>query len=489
MLRGTDEGVTVARPGVGAIPQQQSRSGASTAAADRVVRVGRPHSRGRRHDVGYEVVSAAGAGAAVAVAGPGSSGHPVVLGALVLWCLVSYQRLPGLGGPLKRQLKPLAMTASIVLALVALLLAVGAVAAPVQTAATLSVTSAAGAAAIARVVRSRRAGAVRAIVVGDLMEIARWLDAWRDRADLEVVGAVLVEPETDTNILPRDLIGVPVSLSLGELPARVESWQADLVAFAPGFGLSQTDVRRAAWSLQDSRASIAVVGLFDAVAPHRITPAVVGGETLCEIEAPRRSRLLTAIKHVCDRVAAAVLLVLFAPVLAVMALVIRLDSKGPALFRQTRVGLNGTPFTVYKMRTMVGDADELKHRLAEANEHDGVLFKMRRDPRVTRVGHFLRRSSLDELPQLLNVLRGEMSLVGPRPFLPSETAEMSSDTLRRLAVKPGMTGLWQVSGRSDLGWDESVALDTYYADNWTLGGDAEIAARTVSAVLHAKCAY
>ena len=141
------------------------------------------------------------------------------------------------------------------------------------------------------------------------------------------------------------------------------------------------------------------------------------------------------------------------------------------------------------MRTMVSDADELKHRLAEANEYDGVLFKMKRDPRVTRVGRFLRRSSLDELPQLLNVLRGEMSLVGPRPFLPSETAEMEPDNLRRLAVKPGMTGLWQVSGRSDLGWDESVALDTYYADNWTLGGDAEIAMRTVSAVVGAKGAY
>jgi exopolysaccharide biosynthesis polyprenyl glycosylphosphotransferase len=413
----------------------------------------------------------------------------VVVVALVLWCLVSYQRFPVMGGPLTRQLKPLATTASVVLAFVALLLALGVVSGPVQTAATLSVASAAGAASLARVVRSRRAGAVRAIVVGDLMEIARWLEAWKDRSDLEVVGAVLVEPETDTDILPRDLIGVPVCLSLGELPARVESWQADLVAFAPGFGLSQSDVRRAAWSLQDSRASIAVVGLFDAVAPHRITPGVVGGETLCEIEAPRRSRLLVALKHVADRAAAAVLLVLFAPVLAAMALVIRLDSRGPAVFKQTRIGLNGAPFTVYKMRTMVTDAEEIKHRLAQVNEYDGVLFKIRRDPRVTRVGHFLRRSSLDELPQLLNVLRGEMSLVGPRPFLPSETAEMTSDSLRRLAVKPGITGLWQVSGRSDLGWDESVALDTYYADNWTLGGDAEIAVRTVSAVLGAKGAY
>ena len=455
-----------------------------------MIRVGRPYSTSRRVGVGFEVVAGLGTGAVVALMTSAGGGfHPLVVGALSLWCLITYQRFPVMGGPALHQLKPLATTAAVVLALTALLLAAGLVAGPVQTAVTLSVAAAAAAAGTVRVVRARRAGPVRAVVVGDLMEIARWLEAWGARPDVTVVGAVLVEPESDTDILPRDLLGVPLCLSMDELPARVESWQADLVAFAPGFGLSQTDVRRAAWSLQESRASIAVVGLFDAVAPHRIMPGVIGGETLAEIEAPRRSLVLTTVKHGLDRVAAALLLVLLAPVFGVMALVIRLDSKGPAIFAQTRVGLNGRPFTLYKMRTMISDAEEVKHRLAEINEYDGVLFKLRRDPRVTRVGQFLRRSSLDELPQLVNVLRGEMSLVGPRPFLPSETAEMSSDCLRRLAVKPGITGLWQVSGRSDLGWDESVALDTYYADNWTLGGDAEIAARTVRAVIGAKGAY
>jgi lipopolysaccharide/colanic/teichoic acid biosynthesis glycosyltransferase len=138
---------------------------------------------------------------------------------------------------------------------------------------------------------------------------------------------------------------------------------------------------------------------------------------------------------------------------------------------------------------MRSDAEALKSELMEDNEFEGVLFKMRSDPRITRLGAFLRRSSLDELPQLVNVLRGEMSLVGPRPSLPSETAVMRSDDLRRLAVKPGITGLWQVSGRSDLDWEESVALDTYYADNWSLGSDAQIALRTVGAVLNAKGAY
>ena len=496
-----DDGASAGRAGVSAtpIPQQaRPRVDASTGTAATtgttgttgdVARVGRPYSSNRRRDVGVEVLVAAGTALAVLAFAPVSPLHPVVLAAVALWCLASYERLPGLGGPLLRQLKPLAVNASVVLALASVTLMVGLVAVPVQTTTTLAVVAATAAAALVRIVRARRAGAVRAVVVGDLMEIARWLDAWRHRPDLTVVGAVLVEPETDTDILPRDLLGVPVCLSMDELPARVEAWQADLVAYAPGFGLSQQDVRRSAWTLEGSRAALAVVGLFDAVAPHRITPGIIGGETLCEIEPPRRSRLLTLLKHGFDRVAAAVLLVLLAPVLGLMALVVRLDSKGPALFRQTRVGHNGKPFTIYKMRTMVTDAEELKHRLAAVNEYDGVLFKMKRDPRVTRVGQFLRRSSLDELPQLVNVLRGEMSLVGPRPFLPSETAEMSSDDLRRLAVKPGITGLWQVSGRSDLGWDQSISLDTYYADNWTLGGDAQIAVRTVGAVLGAKGAY
>ena len=145
---------------------------------------------------------------------------------------------------------------------------------------------------------------------------------------------------------------------------------------------------------------------------------------------------------------------LASPLLLAMAVAVRLDSPGKALFTQTRVGRNGRHFKVYKMRTMVKDAEEIKSRPPDENEYDGVLFKMKRDPRITRVGHLLRKSSLDELPQLVNVLRGEMSLVGPRPALPSEVEVMDSDTLRRLAVRPGITGLWQVSGRSDLSCEQ-----------------------------------
>lgn len=205
-----------------------------------------------------------------------------------------------------------------------------------------------------------------------------------------------------------------------------------------------------------------------------------------EHDAARANRASTTVKATLDFVVGAVLLILVAPLLLVLMVGIRLDSAGPAIFRQVRVGKDGRPFEVLKLRTMVSDAEELKAGLATYNEYDGVLFKMKNDPRVTRFGALLRRSSLDELPQLINVLRGEMSLVGPRPSLPDEVAEMDEHTMRRFTVRPGITGLWQVSGRSNLGWDEAKVLDTYYAENWTVIGDLAILARTAKAVLSAE---
>ena len=170
----------------------------------------------------------------------------------------------------------------------------------------------------------------------------------------------------------------------------------------------------------------------------------------------------------------------FLPLLLAIAVAIRWDSRGASLFRQRRVGRGGTTFTMYKFRTMRTDADESRRRLSPTvNDCDGVLFKMRDDPRITRVGGVLRRYSLDELPQLINVVRGEMSLVGPRPALPHEVARYDVDPHHRLVVKPGLTGLWQVSGRSDLSWDESVRLDLHYVDNWSLALDLQIVLRTV----------
>ena len=178
------------------------------------------------------------------------------------------------------------------------------------------------------------------------------------------------------------------------------------------------------------------------------------------------------------------------PLFVVCWVLVRLTSAGPAFFHQTRVGKDGVEFKIFKFRSMYVDAEA---RLAEIRHHnlnsDGLLFKARRDPRVTGVGRILRRYSIDELPQLLNILNGTMSLVGPRPPLPSEVAQYGFDVRRRLLVRPGLTGLWQVSGRSDLSWDESVRLDLRYVENWSLGQDALILWKTLSAVMRGKGAY
>jgi len=208
--------------------------------------------------------------------------------------------------------------------------------------------------------------------------------------------------------------------------------------------------------------------------------------TVASVDAPPSRRASRIVKATLDLLLASILLVLVSPLLLMLMIGIRLDSPGSAVFRQVRIGRDGRPFEVLKLRTMVSDAEDLKADLLADNEYDGLLFKIKADPRITRLGVLLRRSSLDELPQLVNVLRGEMSLVGPRPSLPDEVAAMDEDALRRFTVRPGITGLWQVSGRSNLGWSEAKALDTYYAENWTVLGDLSILARTAKAVLSAE---
>jgi exopolysaccharide biosynthesis polyprenyl glycosylphosphotransferase len=195
------------------------------------------------------------------------------------------------------------------------------------------------------------------------------------------------------------------------------------------------------------------------------------------------------IKTTFDKVVALTALIVLAPVFAAIALAIRLSDRGPAVFRQTRVGKDEHPFTVYKFRTMVCDAEKQKSALATQNEGNGLLFKIRDDPRITPVGAWLRRYSLDELPQLWNVLKGDMSLVGPRPALPAEAAHYNYYVRRRLAVKPGVTGLWQVKGRSDLPWDEAVRLDVRYVEQWSLALDLQILWKTWSAVVRGSGAY
>jgi exopolysaccharide biosynthesis polyprenyl glycosylphosphotransferase len=228
--------------------------------------------------------------------------------------------------------------------------------------------------------------------------------------------------------------------------------------------------------------------LLDVAGP-RTTIRPTAGLPLLHLDHPGFTGIRWLIKSAFDRTAAFVGVVLLLPVLVAIALAIRLGDNGPALFRQTRVGKDGRLFTLYKFRTMVVDAESRKAQLVAQNDSDGLLFKMRRDPRITRVGGWLRRYSLDELPQLINVLIGDMSLVGPRPALPEETVSYGDHVRRRLAVRPGLTGLWQVNGRSDLPWDEAVRLDVRYVENWSFVLDLQILWKTWSAVVHGSGAY
>jgi lipopolysaccharide/colanic/teichoic acid biosynthesis glycosyltransferase len=208
--------------------------------------------------------------------------------------------------------------------------------------------------------------------------------------------------------------------------------------------------------------------------------------------APRGRRagvaVATGVKQILDRTGALLIIALILPILLAVIVAVRLDG-GPAFFTQVRVGRNGRTFRMVKFRSMVIDAEALKAKLMAANEGAGPLFKMRNDPRITRVGAFIRKYSIDELPQLFNVLSGSMSLIGPRPCLPAEAAKFTGREHRRHLVKPGLTGLWQVSGRSNLSWDESVALDLKYVDSWSLAMDIRIAAKTFGAVLASRGAY
>ena len=250
-------------------------------------------------------------------------------------------------------------------------------------------------------------------------------------------------------------------------------------------------LRRLAWQLERDEIDLIVASTLVDVAGDRTTIRPVDGLPMLHVEHPRLKGSARLVKAAFDRVGAVVLLTLSSPVLLVLCALVMFGpgGRGPAVFRQERVGKDGRLFMLFKFRTMVVNAEARLTELRNLNDTDGELFKMRKDPRVTPVGRWLRRYSLDELPQLVNVLKGDMSLVGPRPPLAREVAGYPSDMRRRLVVKPGLTGLWQVSGRSDLSWDESIRLDLTYVENWSLAMDLAILARTVSAVLRSSGAY
>jgi exopolysaccharide biosynthesis polyprenyl glycosylphosphotransferase len=331
-------------------------------------------------------------------------------------------------------------------------------------------------------------------VVGDSSAIVEFTTMVRrdQYAGMRVVGACVPGDDALDPATVRDLddIEVPILGDVDSVRAAVALSDADTVAVVSSLAVGPEKLRWISWQLEGTATDLVVSPGLTEVAGPRLHIRPVAGLPLLHVEEPEFSGFRRVLKGVFDRSVAMVSILLLSPVFLVLAVSVRLGSRGPALFRQVRVGRDGSIFTMLKFRSMYVDAEARLAGLAGHSDHgDGILFKMRDDPRVTPVGRLLRKYSLDELPQLFNVLLGSMSLVGPRPPLPREVARYEEHVHRRLLVKPGLTGLWQVSGRSDLSWDESVRLDLYYVENWSLALDLAIIARTVWAVLQGRGAY
>lgn len=285
--------------------------------------------------------------------------------------------------------------------------------------------------------------------------------------------------------------GSPIPIVGGEAQVleAIRSCGADTVAIAGTEHFGVQGIRRLIWDLEPLGVDLVVsTGVMD-VALSRLVMRPIAGLPLLHIEKPQHLGAKRFQKRAFDVMFAWAVLVATSPLLLVTAIAVKVSSRGPVIYSSERIGINGTPFSMMKFRTMVDDADRQLVNLLSANESDGLLFKIHDDPRVTRVGRLLRRLSIDELPQFVNVLRGEMSVVGPRPPLRREVEAYDCDLLRRLLVKPGVTGLWQVSGRSDLSWERSVRLDLSYVDNWSMIQDALIVAKTLRAVFRRTGAY
>ncbi|MEV7649001.1 sugar transferase [Arthrobacter sp. NPDC089319] len=307
-------------------------------------------------------------------------------------------------------------------------------------------------------------------------------------AAYDVVGVVL-EGKTKIPSLQVGSQAVPVVGNLDTVRDAVKHTGADAVIVAGQLRRGSGYLRELGWDLERTSTELVVASSLTNVAGPRIKLRPVEGLPLMHVEMPSFTGGRHVIKRCMDVVVSAVALLILAPLLAALAVLIKRDSAGPVIFSQERTGKNGSTFRMYKLRSMVTSAEEELERLRDLNQASGPLFKLYDDPRVTRVGKWLRKYSLDELPQLYNVLRGDMSLVGPRPPLPTEVSQYVGHTHRRLFTKPGCTGLWQVNGRSDLDWDESVRLDLYYVENWSVTGDLIIMWRTLKVMLNPKGSY
>lgn len=324
---------------------------------------------------------------------------------------------------------------------------------------------------------------VRVVLVGSAEAAAGLADELSRHAyaGYSVVAFCLVGHKSDETALKR--FGVPIYHGASSVLTASQESKAHSIALAGSEGLPPRTVRAISWDLERTGIDLMLAPSLTDIAGPRIHTRPVAGLPLIYVESPRYEGGSKTVKTVFDFSAALIIVILLSPVLLIVGLLVKFTSPGPVFFQQERVGLNGTRFGIIKFRSMAEGADAQLSQLMEERQIGlEPLFKVTNDPRITRIGKFLRATSIDELPQLFNVLKGEMSLVGPRPQVPAEVALYDKDAERRLLVKPGITGLWQISGRSDLPWEEAVRLDLYYVENWSLTDDLIILLRTVRVV-------
>ncbi|MET4046858.1 exopolysaccharide biosynthesis polyprenyl glycosylphosphotransferase [Rhodococcus sp. UYP5] len=309
-------------------------------------------------------------------------------------------------------------------------------------------------------------------------------------AGYSVVGMCLpgFEPKRDSAVV--DGYEIPVLGDEHNVLEAIQASGADTVAVTATEHLGTKGIRKMVWDLEKKNIDLVVApGVVDVAGP-RLVMRPVAGFPLIHVEKPQYNGATRFSKTAFDFIFAVLVLVLISPILLATAAAVKATSRGPVFYKSERMGIDGKPFPMIKFRSMIQNADKQVDALLAQNESSGgVLFKIREDPRVTKVGKFMRKYSIDELPQFLNVLRREMSVVGPRPPLRREVETYDGDVRRRLLVKPGITGLWQVSGRSDLSWEETVRLDLSYVENWSMVGDLLIIAKTVKAVAGSSGAY
>lgn len=305
-----------------------------------------------------------------------------------------------------------------------------------------------------------------------------------------VVGMCLPGYEPERDAVSLDGFEIPILGDEYSVVEAIEASGADTVAVTATEHLGTKGIRKMVWDLEKKNVDLVVApGVVDVAGP-RLVMRPVAGFPLIHVEKPQYNGATRFSKTAFDIVFALAVLLIISPVLLIAAVAVKFSSRGPIFYKSERMGIDGKPFEMIKFRSMVQDADKkVEALLAQNDSEGGVLFKMRDDPRVTKVGKFMRRFSIDELPQFFNVLRREMSVVGPRPPLRREVETYDGDVRRRLLVKPGITGLWQVSGRSDLSWEETVRLDLSYVENWSMVGDLLIIAKTVKAVAGSDGAY